>query len=103
LVCYLDDSGFQAACQLGVEFERALHPAHSFGLLVGCWRISSIERCIDSGGGQDSFFATGNASPGLSNQCATNVPQILQSREFFEAFAATSEPFRARLFLWLRD
>jgi hypothetical protein len=27
-----------------------------------------------------------------SNQCAVNVPQSLQSREFFEAFEGTSEP-----------
>ena len=49
-------------------------------------------RCIDSGGRQDLFFATGNASPSLSNQCAANVPQDLQTREFFEAFEGTSEP-----------
>lgn len=28
----------------------------------------------------------------FSNQCAANVPQGLQTREFFEAFEGTSEP-----------
>jgi hypothetical protein len=30
--------------------------------------------------------------PSLSNQCAANVPQDLQTREFFEAFEGTWEP-----------
>ena len=28
----------------------------------------------------------------FQNQCAANVPQDLQTREFFEAFEGTSEP-----------
>ena len=33
--------------------------------------------------------------PSLSNQCAANVPQDLQTREFFEAFEGHLGTFRA--------
>jgi hypothetical protein len=42
---------------MGGKFGWALHPAPGLGLLVGCWQIGSIERCIvDSSGRQDSTF-----------------------------------------------
>ena len=40
--------------------------------------------------------------PSLSNQCAANVPQDLQTREFFEAFEAPRN-LPCELLLWVRN
>jgi hypothetical protein len=82
-------SAVDQACR---KFGRALHSARSFGLVVGCWQINSMERLHrfrwPAGlvlRDQECF------PPSLSNQCAANVAQDLQTREFFEVFEGTSE------------